>query len=115
MRPRAGLITAQDPPLAVLAIVQLAHALSFGLTQVGIMGLMLQHVPGHVMARGQGYLTACGGIVAGLAAVASGTIYGTLGAGHLLRDGVMAALGGLVVWLARDRLAHQPHKAASGG
>ena len=33
-------ITAQDPPLAILAIVQLAHALSFGLTQVGIMGLM---------------------------------------------------------------------------
>jgi len=27
----------------------------------------------------------------------------------------MAALGGLVVWLARDRLSHQPHKAASGG
>ena len=66
-------ITAQDPPLAILAIVQLAHALSFGLTQVGIMGLMLHHVPGHVMARAQGYLTACGGIVAGLASIASGT------------------------------------------
>ena len=109
-------IMAQDPPLAVLAVVQLAHALSFGLTQVGIMGLMLHQVPGHVMARGQGYLTACGGIVAGLASVASGTIYETLGAGHLLRDGRRwPPSGGLVIWLARERLSHQPHKAASGG
>lgn len=108
-------ITAQDPPLAVLAIVQLAHALSFGLTQVGIMGLMLRHVPGHVMARGQGYLTACGGIVAGLASVASGTIYGSWGQGIYYVMAAMAALGGLVIFLARERLSSQPHKAASGG
>ncbi|KRR17760.1 3-phenylpropionic acid transporter [Bradyrhizobium lablabi] len=108
-------LTAQDLPLAVLAIVQLAHALSFGLTQVGIMGLMLRHVPGHVMARAQGYLTACGGIVAGLASVASGTIYEMWGQGIYYGMAVMAALGGLVIWLARDRLSHQPHKAASGG
>lgn len=108
-------ITAQDPPLAVLAIVQLTHALSFGLTQVGIMGLMLRHVPGHVMARGQGYLTACGGIVAGLASVASGTIYGSWGQGIYYVMAAMAALGGLVIFLARERLSSQPHKAASGG
>jgi PPP family 3-phenylpropionic acid transporter len=108
-------IMAQDPPLAVLAVVQLAHALSFGLTQVGIMGLMLRQVPSHMMARGQGYLTACGGIVAGLASVASGTIYENWGQGIYYVMAVMAALGGLVVWLARERLSHQPHKAASGG
>jgi MFS transporter, PPP family, 3-phenylpropionic acid transporter len=108
-------ITAQDPPLAVLAIVQLAHALSFGLTQVGVMGLMLQHVPGHVMARAQGYLTACGGIVAGLASIAAGTIYQTWGQGIYYVMAVMAATGGLVIWLARNRLSHQPHKTASGG
>ena len=56
-------ITAQEPPIAVLAVVQLAHGLTFGLTQVGTMGLMVRHVPGHVMARGQGYLAACTGIV----------------------------------------------------
>src|SRR5712675_824168 len=31
-------ITAQEPPLAVLAVVQLAHGLTFGLTQIGTMG-----------------------------------------------------------------------------
>ena len=108
-------IMAQDPPLAVLAVVQLAHALSFGLTQVGIMGLLLQQVPGHMMARGQGYMTACSGIVAGLAAVASGPIYEHWGQGIYYVMAVMAASGGLVIWLARHRLSHQPHKLASGG
>jgi PPP family 3-phenylpropionic acid transporter len=108
-------LMAQDLPIAILALVQLAHALSFGLTQVGIMGLMLHHVPGHVMARGQGYLAACGGIVAGLASVASGAIYGSLGQGIYYVMAVMAALGGLVIWLSRQRLARQPHKPASGG
>jgi PPP family 3-phenylpropionic acid transporter len=109
------LVMTQELPLAILAVVQFAHALSFGLTQVGVMGLMLQRVPAHVMARGQGYLTACGGIVAGLAAVASGPIYESWGQGIYYVMAVMAALGGLVIWLARDRFAHQPHKAASGG
>jgi PPP family 3-phenylpropionic acid transporter len=108
-------IMAHDPPLAVLAVVQLAHALSFGLTQVGIMGLLLHQVPGHMMARGQGYLTACGGIVAGLASVVSGTIYENWGQGIYYVMAAMATSGGLVVWLSRQRLAHQPHKAASGG
>lgn len=108
-------IMAQDLPLAVLATIQLAHALSFGLTQVGIMGLMLRNVPGHVMARGQGYLSACGGIVSGLASVASGTIYGNWGQGIYYVMAAMATLGGLVIWLARARLSPQPHKAASGG
>jgi PPP family 3-phenylpropionic acid transporter len=67
------------------------------------------------MARAQGYLTACGGIVAGLASIASGTIYETWGQGIYYVMAAMAALGGLVVWLARERLSHQPHKAASGG
>src|ERR1700733_2504931 len=52
------LITAQEPPVAVLAVVQLAHGLSYGLTQVGIMGLMVRHVPMPVVTRAQGYLAA---------------------------------------------------------
>ena len=35
------------------------HGLTFGLTQVGTMGLMVHHVPPHIMARGQGFLAAC--------------------------------------------------------
>ena len=47
-------ITAQAPSIAVLALVQLMHGATFGLTQVGTMGLMVHHVPPHIMARGQG-------------------------------------------------------------
>jgi PPP family 3-phenylpropionic acid transporter len=109
------LITAQQPPLPVLAGVQLAHGLTFGLTQIGTMGLMVRHVPGHVMARGQGYLTACTGIVTSIASVLSGAIYAQHGQSVYYLMAAMALVSAAVMWLARHRLAHQPQSAASGG
>src|SRR5258708_5258463 len=69
------LITAQEPSVAVLSVVQLAHGLTYGITQVGTMGLLVRHVPGHVMARGQGYFAACSGIVTSSASILSGAVY----------------------------------------
>jgi PPP family 3-phenylpropionic acid transporter len=109
------LITAQEPPLPVLALVQLAHGLTFGLTQIGTMGLMVRHVPGGVMARAQGYLTACTGIVTSIASVLSGIVYAQHGQGVYYLMAAMALLGAAVMWLARHRLEHQPQSAASGG
>lgn len=108
-------ITAQEPPLTILAVVQLAHGLTFGLTQVGTMGLLVRHVPGHVMARGQGYLAACSGIVSGSTSILSGAIYAGYGQGVYYVMAAMAALGAVTMWLARHRLADHPHSAASGG
>lgn len=108
-------ITAQEPPVLVLAMVQLGHGLSFGLTQVGTMELLLRHVPVHMTARGQGYLTACSGIVGSCASVLSGAIYARYGQGVYYLMAAMAGSGALLMWLARHRLAHQPHSAASGG
>jgi MFS transporter, PPP family, 3-phenylpropionic acid transporter len=101
-------ITAQEPSLAILAVVQLAHGLTFGLTQVGTMGLLVRHVPGHVMARGQGYLAACGGIVGGSASILSGTIYASYGQGVYYVMAAMALAGAVVIWLARHRLTIIP-------
>jgi MFS transporter, PPP family, 3-phenylpropionic acid transporter len=109
------LITAQEPSVALLAVVQLAHGLTYGLTQVGTMGLLLRHVPVHVMARGQGYLAACGGIVTTVASILSGLIYAGYGQRVYYLMAAMALIAAVVMWLARHRLAHQPHKAASGG
>jgi MFS transporter, PPP family, 3-phenylpropionic acid transporter len=109
------LITAQSPPIAILALVQLAHALSFGLTQVGTMGLIAQRVPGHVMARGQGYLVACSGIVTSLASIVSGRIYESYGQGVYYLMAAMAFAAALIMWLSRHRLASQAQSAASGG
>jgi PPP family 3-phenylpropionic acid transporter len=108
------IITAQAPPIAILAAVQLAHGLTFGLTMVGTMGLLAQRVPGHVMARGQGYLAACTGIVTSCASIASGAVYARYGEGVYYMMAAMAAAGALVMWFSRHRLAH-PHSEASGG
>jgi PPP family 3-phenylpropionic acid transporter len=109
------LITAQEPSVAVLSVVQLAHGLSFGLTQVGIMGLLVRHVPGHVMARGQGYLAACAGIVASSASILSGAVYARHGQGVYYVMAAMALSGAVLMWLARHRLADHPQSAVSGG
>jgi PPP family 3-phenylpropionic acid transporter len=79
------------------------------------MGLLLQHVPHQVMARAQGYLTACTGIVTSLASVLSGAIYARHGQGVYYLMAAMALLSATLMWRARHRLAHQPHNAASGG
>jgi PPP family 3-phenylpropionic acid transporter len=109
------LITAQEPPVAVLAVVQLAHGVSFGLTQVGIMGLMVRHVPMPVVTRAQGYLAACGGIVASTTSIVSGAIYARYGQGAYYAMAAMALSGATVMWLARRNLETHPQSAASGG
>ena len=103
------LITAQEPPVAVLAIVQLAHGLSFGITQVGTMGLMLRQVPVHFMVRGQGYLAACGGIVASSTSILSGVIFARHGQGVYYVMAAMALLGAAVMLAARrgKALSHE--------
>ena len=111
------LVTAQEPQLAVLAMVQLAHGLTFGLTQVGTMGLLVRHVPTHVMARGQGYFAACSGMVASGASILSGLVYARYGQGVYDMMAVMAGSGGVLIWQARHRLLHatHPHSPGSGG
>ena len=114
-------LTAQDPPLAALALIQLMHGLTFGLTQVGIMSLLVHHVPVHVMARGQGYLAACSGMVSSCASIVSGAVYARYGQGVYYVMAAMAFSGAILIWLARHRLAdhhlsdNHPQSADSGG
>jgi PPP family 3-phenylpropionic acid transporter len=42
-------------------------------------------------------------------------VYARYGQGVYHMMAVMAALGGAVMWLARDRFTRHPHSAASGG
>jgi PPP family 3-phenylpropionic acid transporter len=65
------------------------------------MGLMLRHVPVHLMARGQGYLAACAGIVSSGASILCGVSYELYGQGVYNAMAVMAACGGLLMWFAR--------------
>jgi PPP family 3-phenylpropionic acid transporter len=99
------LITAQEPSVAVLSVVQLAHGLTYGLTQVGTMGLLVRHVPIHAMARGQGYLAACGGIVTSTASILSGIVYAGYGQGVYYLMAAMALIAAILMWFARKPLA----------
>jgi PPP family 3-phenylpropionic acid transporter len=109
------LITAEAPSVAVLTAVQLMHGLSFGVTQVGTMGLMVRHVPVHAMGRGQGYLAACNGLIAASASILSGVIYARYGQGVYYVMAAMAFSGAVLMWLARSRFVRHPQSAASGG
>ena len=102
------LITAQEPPVAVLAVVQLAHGLSYGITQVGTMNLMVKHVPMSVVTRAQGYLAACGGIVSSSASIISGMLYARYGHGAYYAMAVMAFSGAAVMWLAGRSEVREP-------
>ncbi|OAF04826.1 3-phenylpropionic acid transporter [Bradyrhizobium centrolobii] len=107
--------TANEPPLALLAIVQLGHGLTFGMTIVGTMNLLVQRVPSHQIARGQGYYAACIGLLGATTSIVSGAIYARIGEGVYDVMAAMAGLGALVIWSARHRLKAHPQSEASGG
>jgi PPP family 3-phenylpropionic acid transporter len=98
-------MTAQEPPLAVLAVVQLMHGLSFGMTHLGTVGLLSRIVPHHVLASAQGYLVAAIGMITTLTMIASGLIYARYGQNVYYAMAAMAAAGGFLVIAARARFA----------
>jgi PPP family 3-phenylpropionic acid transporter len=102
------LITAQDPSLALLVAVQLLHGLTFGLTQLGTMGLLVRHAPGHVIARAQGYYTACSGLMMSSAAIVSGSLFKSYGLAVYDLMAALAFVGALVILVVRRRLEAQP-------
>jgi PPP family 3-phenylpropionic acid transporter len=109
------LVTAQQPPVGLLALVQLAHGLSYGLTQLGTMGLLVRRVPNEAMARGQGYLAACFGLVYCGASVVTGELYLRAGQDVYYIMAALALAGALVIGLAHGLFKDHPHSAASGG
>jgi PPP family 3-phenylpropionic acid transporter len=68
---------------------------------VGTMGLLVRQVPVHLMARGQGYFSACAGIVAGGASILSGAVYARYGQGVYYVMAAMALSGAALMWSAQ--------------
>ena len=97
-------LTAQTLPLPVLVVVQFLHGATFGFTQLGMMGLLLHHVPQQVMARAQGYVTACTGLVTSAMALLSGAIYARYGEGVYYVMAGLGLAGACVIWLGRKRV-----------
>lgn len=107
------ILTAMEPRLEILTLVQLMHGLTFGITQVGIVALVVRSVPHHLLASAQGYLVAFGGIVSAITVVVSGLIYARWGSGVYLAMALMAAAGGAVMLVWRTRL--DAHHATDNG
>lgn len=97
-------ITAQEPRIELLTAVQVMHGLTFGITQVGTVALMVRNVPHHMLASAQGYMVASQGAVTSLTMMLSGLIYARVGEGVYYAMAVMAFSGGLIMVAARRRL-----------
>jgi PPP family 3-phenylpropionic acid transporter len=98
-------IIAQSPPLWLLALVQLSHGITFGLTLVGTMSLLQRHVPPERIARAQGYLAAATGIVMASTAIVSGAVYARIGEGLYYAMAAMGLLAAVIMIIGRRRIS----------
>jgi PPP family 3-phenylpropionic acid transporter len=87
-------IMAVDPPLALLAVAQALHAVSFAVTHIASVHLLRVLVADRQSGTAQALLaTATGGIGMGLALMASGPIYAAFAGAGYLAMAVLAAAG----------------------
>jgi MFS transporter, PPP family, 3-phenylpropionic acid transporter len=90
-----------DPPLALLPLLQLLHAFSFGATHLGSVQLLARIAPDRQFATAQGdFATVLALVMAGGMALA-GVLYADLGGRAYAAMALAAALGGALVLLAR--------------
>jgi PPP family 3-phenylpropionic acid transporter len=101
------LAMAIDPPVAVLPLLQLLHALSFGTTHLGVLIFITRHAAPRQAATAQAYLAVAMGItMAGMTTLA-GVLFARYGDLAYLAMALAAAVGGAcaVAHRARDRAA----------
>jgi PPP family 3-phenylpropionic acid transporter len=100
-------VMALDPPVWVLPFLQGLHALSFAATHLGSMLFLARAAPRHLVATAQGTFTLVLALVmAGFLAL-SGALFQAYGVRAYAAMALAAALGGLLVPLAR-RLWRDP-------
>ncbi|MBS0246977.1 MAG: MFS transporter [Proteobacteria bacterium] len=72
-------VMAFDPPTMLLPLLQLLHAMSFGMTYLGALFFTHRHAPPGQAATAQGYLAVVLGVTAAFATALSGWLYGAFG------------------------------------
>jgi MFS transporter, PPP family, 3-phenylpropionic acid transporter len=95
------LVMTQEPGLAVLSFAQALHALSFGATHLGAMGLLARLVPGRFMANAQGYLSTASSVLMASTGIVTGMVFANLGQSIYYGMAVMALAGTVVVLASR--------------
>jgi MFS transporter, PPP family, 3-phenylpropionic acid transporter len=90
-----------DPPMAVLALIQCLHGLSFGATHLGAIQFIARAAGDKQAAAAQGDFSTILAIASAGAAAASGLLYNAFGDLGYVVMAAMAALGGACLVLAR--------------
>jgi PPP family 3-phenylpropionic acid transporter len=90
-----------DPPAAVLPLLQVLHAGSFGAAHLGAMGFLARAVPKELSATAQGAVATLSGVISAAATAASGVIYAASGSLAYLVMAGMALVGLLSALYAR--------------
>ena len=87
--------TGLSDALALLVVVQALHAFTFGATHLGVIHYISQHVPVERSATAQSlYSAVVMGLASGLAASASGWLYGEFSAHAFFAMAAMCLAGG---------------------
>jgi PPP family 3-phenylpropionic acid transporter len=88
---------ALDPPPLLLVILQCLHALSFGATHLGALGVVARLARAQRAATGQGFLAVALALVMAGAMGLSGELYGRWQGGAYWAMAVLAGAGGVVL------------------
>lgn len=97
---------ALDPPVFMLTVLQLLHALSFGATHLGALMFLARHAPSTQAATAQGYLAIASGVTMAGAMALSGVLYRDFGSVAYAAMALMAIAGG-ACGLVAHRLRRQ--------
>ena len=82
-----------DPPAAMLPVLQILHAASFGAAHLGMMGFLARAVPRELAATAQGFGATWSGVVNASATLISGFVYAASGSLAYLVMATMALIG----------------------
>ena len=92
-------LTALEPGIGWLFLVQGVHALTFGATHLGTMHLIARMAPRNIHASVQGiYAAFASGIVMALALFASGLLYAEYAAAAYFAMALLGAAGAVLAW-----------------
>ncbi len=91
---------ALDPPVALLPVLQLLHAATFGATHLGMIGFVAANAPRGQGATAQGYLAVALGTTMAGATALSGVLYGAFGGRAYAAMALAAVAGGVAAYVA---------------
>jgi PPP family 3-phenylpropionic acid transporter len=91
---------AANPPVALLPVLQLLHAASFGATHLGTLGFLAAKAPPGQAATAQGHIAIAVGSTMAAATALSGVLYGAFGSLAYAAMASVAVAGGGAAYIA---------------